>query len=181
MTKKDYSEPMSETGNWNASRVYTEVEIAEPIINATKYLDIAVNGTLDFSENFYYSNIQKDTLKLEGLKRAVNELLKLIRNTFALCSRKGTPEEMKKYKKRLRAVRELLKKPIVYKLVTDINGNKHVSLNHDKFDGVIDYVSDIKEEMLKPIKINDLIMFHMEDLDPKELKKRIIDDAVDQG
>lgn len=180
MAKKDPGEMMSEVGNWNSSANYAYEEINNPLKASTKYMDVALHGYVNFEESLYYIDLPKDVLRYEGLKRFVNELLKVITNSYAFFKVKGTKNTVDKCEKDLLKIREMLKYPIVFKMKTDIHGNKTIVLN-ENFERVVDCVIQLKKKLLTPLNKNDLVFFNKEEFDPKEYKRRVIEDAISMG
>ena len=180
MPKKDYStgeDVISETGNWNVASDFSRVKIMVPLTKCEYFKDIATFGYEEISEQLMGANVQNDLVRFTGLKRYINELLKICKNCkFAMKtgSTKKTLEDLEEKLNKIKKVINLLAN--VKK--NNIHHTQELRINNEKFDKVLEIVMEIESAINLPLNQNHLIFTNKEEFDPKAhkelLKKRMI-------
>lgn len=172
---------VSETGNWNVADVFAKKKIMLPMEKSDAYEDIATYGFDSFLAELMQTNIQVDELKVRGLIRLVNELIKLTKNTMFAMRKGNTKKDLKKLQEQLYEIkRDIL--PNTYKTMID-QGNNTTSLVLQKklFEMTLEKVSDIKSRINEPLNRNHLIFTDKEEFDPEAFKTKIRERIVNKG
>lgn len=178
MAKREEGYNVSDTGNWNVASDYSRLKIMKPLDYCDHYENIARFGYDTLIEQLENFGIPRDTLKLIGFERLVNELLKICGNVKFAMKSKGTDEELEKIKGDLEKVRKII--PILSKTVTKMKKNMLV-LNEEKYYKTLDLVIDLKAQLNEPLNKNHLIFTNKEEFDPKAYKKGILEGAKTRG
>ena len=173
MPKKDYDDYMiSETGNWNVADQYTKHKIMKPLNLCDYYEDIANFGYESIiDEIINYNSIPNDIIKIKALYRLIKQLIRVIDNTKFALKKKGTKEEVLKYKKTLKTLIENFPRIIIK---SNQSGNLRIR-DYELFQNILDQVSEIKSKINEPLNANHLIFTDTEEFDPiafKDRKKR---------
>ena len=179
MPKKDSDDyNISETGNWNVAADYSRLKIMKPLYLADLYETIATFGHIDFMDELSI-DVNVDTLKIKGFRRLVKTLILVISNSqFAI--KKGSQDNLKKYKEDLEKIYKIIPALSKYK-VDQRNKTRLLVLDNERYDKALELVSDIKASINEPLNEADLIFTSKEDFDPKAFKKSIFDAATQRG
>lgn len=178
---------VSETGNWNVASDYSKIKIMKPLILADIYEDVAFFGYSDFMEELQNLNIQPEVLKINGMKRLIRILIRLIDNTlFAIKERKmdkkenkGDKLELKNYKQKLIKIEKLI--PYLSEIQTNSIKKTHKVILKKEYYQVLAGIVEIKSLINEPLNRNHLIFTDKEEFDPREFKNRIKERMVNRG
>ena len=171
----------SETGNWNVADSFSKIKIMGPMIKCEMYEDIALNGHEDFVEELMHIGVPTDELKIRALKRLINELIRLAKNTKFAMKREKTQDQLEGIKKKLYKIRDHAF-PLTFKKQSDQSvGAVYLRINKDIFDYTLEEVSKLKSDINLPLNRNHLIFTDREEFDPKAFKARMKDRMVNQG
>ncbi len=172
MLKKDTStgEPIiSETGNWNVASDFARIKIMDPLTKCEYYQDIAMIGYESIIEELMGYQIENDFVKYTGLKRLINELLKVCENSRFAMKKPGTKEELKVYEDKLKKIKNIL--PFLVKIRKNgINKTKELKIINEKFDKILNIVIELKSSINFPLNKNHLIFTDKEEFDPNAFK-----------
>lgn len=172
---------ISETGNWNVADSFSKIKVMVPLATCDIYEDIARYGYDSFFEELDNVSIDKDELKIRGLDRLINELIKLAKNTRFAMKKEKTQEEMKTLEKHLYKIRD---KILPFATKTSVNhrdNTKSVKIDKKIFNRILEAVSEIKSDMNNPLNRNHLIFTDKEEFDPIAFKNRIKDRIINRG
>jgi hypothetical protein len=172
--KNDFS--IEEASNWNSAKSYSDIKIMNPSELADKFENIAQFGFPTYEESLKNSGMDKlkvNYLKFRGFEFLVACLIQLTHNSeFAI---KISKVEFAEYLRKLKIIEEKLI-PILGKKVSDgrftLNPNYPIVLN---------LVKDIKAGLNLPLNQNNLIFMNRKEFDPKEAKKKYIEEATERG
>lgn len=173
---------ISETGNWNVADQYTKSKIMRPLNMCDVYEDLATYGyesIIDELVNFQAP--PNDLIRIQGLRRLIKELIRLIDNVkFALRIGK-TKETALKYRQSLKKLEKGLP-GLIKKTHNEIDGTSSISIvNYNIFDNVLSMVSEIKSKINEPLNKNHLIFTDKEEFDPKAYKDNLKRRMVNKG
>lgn len=180
MPKKDIDDSfiLSEHGNWNVASDYSRLKIMKQLYLADEYETIATFGFIDILEESN-TDVNKDVLRLRGMKRLIKTLIMLIDNTiFAVKSKEkekldGLRKELLRFWKVVPSLHE-------YK-VNQKEKTRELKLKDNLFNDALERIIEIKSEINEPLNKYDLIFTHKEDFDIKKYKDQIMQGAVDRG
>lgn len=185
MVKKEENYNISDTGNWNVAADYSKIKIMKPLALCDEYSDIAYFGYTSFLEQLINFDIPKDQLKLEGFRRLIRELIKVIDNSvFAI--KKNKKDESKKDEKLLLNYRDNLKSiekdiPNILSVVTNnIKHTQTLSLK-DRYYEYLELVLMIKRKINYPLNRHHLIFTDKEEFDPRIFKQKLKERMISQG
>lgn len=171
----------SETGNWNVADSFSKVKIMTPIANCEIYEDIALYGYANFLEELGNFRISVDELRISGLRRLINELIKLGKNCKFVMKKEGTKEELSKILTRLHKIKDDIF-PNTYLQIRDQRDNSSTLQIHPAlFERTLFLVSEIKSDISTPLNKNHLIFVDKEEFDPREFKKKIKERIINKG
>lgn len=179
MAKRDSDDYLiSETGNWNTAAEYSKIKIMKPLDFCDVYENIAIFGFDSLLEELRGFNFDKNYLRIVGLQRLVRELLKITENAKFAMKKPGTKEALQKLKDQLERIWKII--PTLYKTVRTQSREIKIKLDPN-FDKVLNSVLEIKTEINIPLNKNHLIFVDKQEIDPREHKKRIIEDSINKG
>ncbi len=178
MAKKEEGYNVSELGNWNVASDYSRLKIMKPLDFCDHYENIARFGYDTLIEQLENFGIPLDTLKIIGLERLINELIKLCGNSRFAMKTSNTKKELEKLEELLKAIRKII--PVLSRTITK-QGKKETILISDRFYKTLDNVIEIKNKLNEPLNKNHLIFTNKEEFDPKTYKKQIMEDAQTRG
>lgn len=171
----------SETGNWNVADSFAKIKIMAPLAKCDVYEDIALNGYENFIDELMGVGVMDDELRIRALKRLINELIKLAKNSMFAMKRNKTKDDLDLIRKKLYAVRDKAF-PLTYSRRSDASiGETFMSINQDMFNYVLEEVSNIKSDINVPLNTNHLIFTDREEFDPRAFKERIKERMINQG
>lgn len=171
---------ISETGNWNVASDFARVKIMIPLSKCEYYEDIAKFGYDAISEELMGQHIQNDYVRFVGLRRLINELLRICKNTMFAMKVGKTKETLGNYEKRLVEVRKIL--PIIIQIKRDnINKTRNLILNPEEFEKTLEIVLNLKSLINIPLNKNHLIFTDKEEFDPQAYKKSIKERMIGKG
>ena len=180
MPKKDYSTGeniISETGNWNVASDFSRVKIMIPLTKCEYFKDIATFGYEEITEQLMGANIQNDLVRFTGLKRYINELLKICKNCKFAMKKDNTKKTLEDLEKKLKKIKEVIHVLVNIKK-NNVNKTRELIIDNEKFDKVLEIVMEIESAINLPLNQNHLIFTDKEEFDPhaykEQLKKRII-------
>ncbi len=180
MPKKDYSTGeniVSETGNWNVASDFSRVKIMIPLTKCEYFKDIATFGYEEIAEQLMGANVQNDLVRFTGLKRYINELLKICKTCKFVMKKGNTEKTLKGLEEKLKKIKKVINLLIKVKK-NNVNNTKELIIDNEKFDKVLEIVMDIESAINFPLNQNHLIFTDKEEFDPHahkdQLKKRII-------
>ncbi len=183
MPKKDYSTGeniISDSGNWNVASDFARVKIMIPLAKCDYYEDIAKFGTESIIEELMGYEIPNDIVRYTGLKRLVNELIKICKNSKFAMKKANTKKDMKDYEDKLKQIIKVLPKLITIRS-NNINKTRQLLIDQDKFDKTFDIVLEIKSSINFPLNQNHLIFTDKEEFDIRSYKKEMKDRMVNRG
>lgn len=183
MPKKDPSTGesiISESGNWNVAADFSRIKIMVPLAKCENYKDIAMFGYETIIEELMDQQIPNDLVRYTGLKRLINELLKICKNANFAMKKPGTKEALKGYEDKLKQIKEILHLLVDVKR-NDVNKTKELRIIPEKFNNVLDVVINIESSINFPLNKNHLIFTDKEDFDPGAYKKAQKDRMVNRG
>ncbi len=183
MPKKDSSTGesiISESGNWNVAADFSRIKIMTPLAKCEYYKDIATFGYESIIEELMGYQIQNDVVRFKGLKRLINELLKVCKNAKFAMKKAGTKETLKDYEDKLKQIKKVLHL-LVNVRKNDVNKTKELIIIPEKFDNVLEIATEIESAINYPLNKNHLIFTDKEDFDPGAYKKAQKDRMVNRG
>lgn len=182
MPKKDIATGesiISESGNWNVASDFSKVKIMLPLAKSEYYEDIATFGYESIIEELQGYQIDNRLVRYTGLKRLINELLKLCKNCKFAMKKPRTKEELENLEKRLVKIKGVLPYTVNIKR-NNLNGTQTLELKED-FDKILKIVVDIKSLINSPLNKNHLIFTDKEEFDPHAFKKAQKERMVGRG
>ena len=178
-TDGDYM--ISETGNWNVADSCSKIKIMRLLGMADIYEDVALYGFDSFMEELMYYNIPVEELRIRGLRRLIDTLIKLARNARFAMKREGTKDELKKFETVLEKARDEALPLVHKKIINHVEGTSATKIDETKFSNLLKAISQIKSEMNDPLNKNHLIFTDREEFDPKAFKDKIKERMVERG
>lgn len=170
---------ISETGNWNTAADFSREKIAKPLIKCDYYEDIAKFGYAYLIDELMGYGIPDDLVRYTGLKRLVEELLKLCNNVEFAMRKLNSKDLLKKQKDRLLEVRKVL--PLLAFIKRNASSKSQQLTLDKRFLEVLDVVIEIKSKVNVPLNMNDLIFTHRDEFDPVAFKKKLKDRMINRG
>ena len=177
MPKKDLSTGemiISDTGNWNVASDFARIKIMTPLAKCDYFEDIARFGSESIIEELMGFQIQDDLVRYTGLKRLINELLKICKNSKFAMKKGNTEKTLGDYEKELKRIKNILHLLIRIRK-DDVNKTKELIIIPEKFDKTLEIILEIKSSINIPLNQNHLIFTDREEFDLrafKELKKK---------
>jgi hypothetical protein len=172
-------EPLSETGNWNIAGDYASLKIMKLLYLADEYEIISTFGATNFYDELNLT-AGKDLLRVKALDRLISILMMLINNTKFAIVHSSDIETLNMLHHNLEQLRPMTK--YVYTERRDeIKKEKYVKIDEEKFSKLLKAVVDIKQDINMPLNKSHLIFISREIYDPREQKKKIIDEAIRRG
>lgn len=179
MSKREEGYNISDTGNWNVAAEYSKIKIMRPLEHIDHYENIAKFGSDTILEQLENYGQNLDLTKITGFERLVNEMIKLINNSLFALKKAQTRKTMEDLKKKLNKIKEII--PSLYEKKTNHrNRTSHIQLNKN-YKIVLEEVLEIKSQINEPLNANHLIFTDKEEFDPKEYKRKIIEEATTRG
>lgn len=177
--KFDYSELVTESGNWNVAKHYSEIKIMKWLVLIDEYETIARFGTSDMLEEFNLDENFKNVARIKAIKRLHHAITKLIDNTiFAL--KKKDKEKFTDYKKDLKVIESVIP-TIEFNTINQKAKTSAIVINEDRFIFVLETLIKINTKMLDPLNDASLIFTPVEEFDPMKIKEKIAEQLVNQG
>ncbi len=183
MPKKDSSTGeaiISETGNWNVASDFARIKIMTPLAKCDYYEDIAKFGSESIIEELINYQIPNDLIRYTGLKRLVDELLRICKNSRFAMRKEKTKEDLKSYEDKLNGIKKVLHL-LVYVKKNNINRSEELTIIPEKFDKVFEVVLEIKSSINIPLNKNHLIFTDKEEFDIHAYKKSMKGRMVGKG
>ena len=183
MPKKDYSTGeniVSDTGNWNVASDFARIKIMMPLAKCDYYEDIAKFGYESIIEELMGYQIQNDLVRYTGLKRLINELLKICKNSKFAMKRGNSKQKLQNYEDELKRIKKVLNLLVNVKK-NEVNKTKELIIIPEKFDKVLEVVLEIKSFINIPLNQNHLIFTDKEEFDPHAYKQAMKERMVNRG
>lgn len=172
---------ISETGNWNVADNFSKFKIMKPMINCEIYEDVARYGFDSLLQELMNHDVNVEELRLGGLKRLINELIRLINNTLFAMKKPGTLTEMENIKTKLIKIRDLIVPHSYFKFTNQSTRASGIKIEVKLFEKILEAVSQLKSDINKPLNQNHLIFVDKEEFDPKAFKERIKERIITKG
>ncbi len=183
MPKKDDSTGeniVSELGNWNVASDFARIKIMIPLAKCDYYEDIAKFGTESIIDELMGYEIPNDIVRYTGLKRLVNELLRVCKNAKFAMKKAKTKEDIVNYENKLKQIIKVLPNLITIRS-NNINKTRQVLIDQDKFDKTFDIILEIKSSINFPLNQNHLIFTDKEEFDIHSYKKSMKERMISKG
>lgn len=172
-------EPLSETGNWNIAGDYASLKIMKLLYLADEYEIISTFGATNFYEELNMT-AGKDFLRVKAIDRLISILMMLINNTKFAIIHSTDIQTLETLYSDLEKIRPMTK--YVYQRRSDaVKKESHIQIDEEKFRKLLNAVIKIKQEINMPLNKSHLIFISREIYDPREQKKKIIDEAIKRG
>lgn len=175
---KEENYNISDTGNWNVAAEFSRLKVMKPLYLSDVYEDVAKFGFSSFIDELSNFNIPLDQLKIKGLERLLDELVKLIKNCKFAMKKPGTLESIETLEKHLESVKKLI--PGIYNIITK-QKTRIIKIIPDKYNRVLNLLLEIKSKINEPLNQNHLIFTDKESFDPQAYKKMVKDLAISRG
>lgn len=167
--KRDYED--SHSGNWNYAKGYVIEKIHRWLVLIDTYQTLSIFGSSDiYGDTFMKDNNLRNTARLNSLRRLIQAILSLIRNThFAI--KNEDKESFERYSKRLYLIEKNLPKLRVEKK----RGNRVVelSINEYLFERIMGELTEMISDIHFKLNKANLIFTNVEDVNVDELKREI--------
>ncbi len=183
MPKKDSSTGeaiISELGNWNVASDFARIKIMLPLAKCEHYEDIARFGYESIADELMDYQVPNDYVRYTGLKRLINELLKVCKNSMFAMKKENTKRDLKDYEKKLKQIKNVLQS-LVNVRKNNVNKTKELIIIPEKFDKVFEIVLEIKSSINIPLNKNHLIFTDREEFDPHAYKKSMKERMINRG
>ncbi len=183
MPKKDLStgeKIISESGNWNVAADFARIKIMTPLAKCEYYEDIAMFGTESIIEELAGYQIENDFVRYTGLKRLVNELLKICKNSKFAMKIGNTKKDLEDYEKKLKKIKGVLH--LLFDIKKNhVNNTQELRIIPKKFNEVFEIVLEIKSSINIPLNQNHLIFTNKEEFDVHAYKKSMKERMINRG
>lgn len=180
--KKDMDDyVISELGNWNVAARFSHVKIMIPMEKCEYYEDMAKFGyETVFDELLNYEAIPDEIVKIVGLQRLNEELIKLASNAKFAMKKSGTKQTLEEYQKKLKVISTFI--PSTYQTkFSQIHKTKSTHIIPSRFEFIRNKILGIKEDMNDPLNKNHLIFTDKEEFNPHAFKERLKHRIVNKG
>lgn len=159
-----------QSGNWNVAQKFVNDKVHKWLVAIDDYTTLAVFGYSNIESDVFMVNENlKNTARIHALKRLVNAILNLVRNTkFAV---KGdAKDKFTKYSERLLKIEKYIPKLKIEKK----RGAKVVELFIDEgiFEKIMFEINNMVDDIYKKLNDADLIFAHTEEFDIEKAKQR---------
>lgn len=173
---QDFGE--SETGNWNAAKIYSRDNIAKLLVEVDELIKVCHFGTIDLAEEFMIRPEVKIEARLKAIKRLTQTLRMIIGNTHGVL-KKSERSKFMVFKEDLNKIKKVL--PILHDDVKRNGKVVQVGLNEEKYMSVLDILEEMHENMIEPLNQSSLIFNPKEDFDPKKMKAEKMREMIEAG
>ncbi len=183
MPKKDTTtgeSVISESGNWNVASDFARIKIMIPLSKCEYYEDIAKFGYESIAEELIGYDIPNDLVRYTGLKRLVNELIKVCKNSRFAMKKGKTKEKLKEYEETLEKIKKVLHILVRIK-INNVNKTKELIIITEKFDKIFEIVLEIKSSINSPLNQNHLIFTDKEEFDAHAYKISMKERMIHRG
>lgn len=180
LKKSDDGRNISETGNWNVAADFSKLKIMKPLYLADEYEDIARYGQSSLIDQLININISQDRLKVIGLERLIDILIKLIKNSKFAIKYKTDQDILKKMEVALIRMKKL-QKNLYHTVTSSVRRTRELKIHEDKFLIVLEAVLEIKSEINKPLNRSHLIFTDKEEFDPRKRKQELKERMIHHG
>lgn len=154
---------------WNIAADFVKFKFTIPMIKIDQMEEIATYGTSDFLEEFVMKPEQKDLARIKAIDRLRFYLEQILR-TAKFVLKEQDKKKCLEYIDTLFGMKKVL--PTTHS--ETIRNNKKVPyINNELFDGCLDILVMIKQEMNEPLNRAKLIFSGYEEFDPKKFKESI--------
>lgn len=178
MGKKDYLD-FSESKNWNVAEGYSQAKILKWLVLADDYEVVATFGTNEMMDEYQVSERLKSDARVKALRRLIKTLKMIINNSYFAVKKKDKPD-LEKFMKDLVDIEKIM--PVAYEnIINQKTKTREVLIDEDRFQSILDMVIKIKEGINEPLNKADLIYSSTEEIDPDELKRRLMEDIIHSG
>lgn len=162
---------ISETGNWNVAAEFSKLKIMKPLYKCDFFEDLAKFGYESVMEELMNYNVPNDYIRYKGLRRLINELLRVCNNSKFAMKKGKTKETMVKFEKNLENLKKLL--PSTYSIKrNDIKKTQEMKIVEKPFGEILEIVLKIKASINVPLNQNHLIFTDKEEFNPRAFKDR---------
>jgi hypothetical protein len=172
---------ISETGNWNAAKDFSESKIMIPLKNCDIYEDIARYGHESFMGQLLESKVGIEDMKFQALERLVNELMRICENAEFAMKRTGTKDKLKKIWSTLHGIRENVLPKLYETFTNSLEGTSGIKIRSVPFKKTLETVTKLKAQLNYPLNQNHLIFVDREEFDVDEFKERMKKRIVERG
>ena len=171
---------ISESGNWNVASDFARIKIMIPLAKCEYYEDIAKFGYESIAEELMGYAVPNDLVRYTGLRRLINELIKVCKNSKFAMKKGKTKEKLKEYETQLKKIKNILH-TLVYVRTNNVNKTKELIIINEKFDKVFEIVLEIKSAINIPLNQNHLIFTDKEEFDPHAYKTSMKERMMHRG
>lgn len=180
---------LSDTGNWNTNANFVQL-ISSSLILCVKYIKIAHFGTEDIEVAVNLPTHLKNMMRVQAIQMLGLELQTLSNITeFAVRKRTRKKDEDRPDDKTLiastRSDVDLIVRDYLPRVSTRSFDNRLrqdvVIINEEIFNWCLDQFTKIYRNALYPLNRADIIFSEQEELNPEEIKRRMIEDMIETG
>ena len=171
---------ISESGNWNVASDFARIKIMTPLAKCEYFEDIAKFGYESIADELMNFEIPNDLVRYAGLRRLIEELIKVCKNSKFAMKKGKTKETLNNHQENLKKIKNLLHL-LVYVKKNNINKTSELTIINEKFDKVFDIVLEIKSSINIPLNQNHLIFTDKEEFDPHAYKKTMKERMIHRG
>lgn len=172
---------ISETGNWNVADIFSKIKIMKILDQVDDLERVATNGYDSFLESMLNYSVPVDTLRLDGLRWLMDELIMLCKNVKFAMKRAGTKAKLSKLEDNLQAIKTKMY-PLTFSVkINEATQTKTVRIKEEVFQLVLKKVSEIKSLINEPLNENHLIYVDKEEFDPQAFKEKIKKRMIEKG
>lgn len=173
-------EESEDTDNWNIAKGFTNEITLEHIKDLRKFERIARFGVFEFENKYAISYEVKIDARLTGLLWYADELSSMIAdNIFAI---KPVHKADKQILKDFMEDIVLYKEAMQYaKKETTQRDRKSVEIDELVFFKILDFLIQIKINVLEALNRSDLIFKGIDDFDPEHIKESLLEELMEKG
>lgn len=171
---------ISDTGNWNIASDFAREMIAKPMIKCSIFEDVAKFGYESLMDELMGFAVPDNLIRYTGLKRLIEELIKLCNNSRFAMKKQGTEKELIGYRDQLKKLKKVLEG--IKKVKKDAyHKSEKLEFDEIKFQNILELVIDIKSDINDPLNRNHLIFTDKEEFDPVAFKERLKHRMINKG
>lgn len=166
---EDYGE--SETGNWNAAKIYSRDNIAKLLVEVDELIKICHFGTIELGDEFAVSENVKIIARIKAIKRFRQVLRMIIGNTKGVLKKSEIPKFIE-FKRNLEQIKHILPK-----LEDNVTRNGKIvryEINEARYTSVLEILEEMHENMIEPLNLSNLIFNPKDEKDLKTMKNEAI-------
>lgn len=179
--KMDYSyDVVSETGNWNVAKSFSEYKVMKPLAEISRYFIMARFGVENVEDNY---NLPEEILtfnRIEGLKHVHYRLIRVINDNKFAIKVKRDKIKMEELSKVLYAINPMLNE-IALTITNQRDNKRSIQINEEKFNMIFHLLETINTDLMECMNNSDLIYNSVEETDPDEILRKIQEDIINAG